>query len=94
MRIQSHLDWIFNLSVPFLALIWFLGHDPLEIGVFDAAAGFPCSSGHVTPIDLLTVSFVDVPLSEVCLFISDCWGRSGATSGATHTATPRTVIVL
>jgi len=28
------------------------------------------------------------------LFISDCWRRSGTTSGAMRTALPRTIVVL
>jgi len=28
------------------------------------------------------------------LFMIDCWRRSGTTSGAIHTAMPRTIVVL
>ena len=51
-------------------------------------------SGHVAPNETCSLcSLVHIRLSEACLFICDCWRRSGTTSGAMRTAMPRTIVV-
>jgi len=45
-------------------------------------------------IGLFIVIVCPCPIVGARLFISDCGRRSGTTSGAIHTAMPRTIIVL
>ena len=96
MRMLSHSNYIFSSSDLVRPPMWFLERDLLENGisvsktpVFHARA-YP--RGHITSNGPCSLCLL-VRLLETCLFISDCWRRSGTTSGAMRTAMPRTIVV-
>ena len=71
----------------------------LVFSVSNRLSSMPVRTQVVTLPRLGYIHSTDLSTSDcwrpACLFINfDCWGRSGTTSGAIHTAMPRTIVTL